>query len=214
MISNILITSGPTIEPIDPVRYISNYSSGKTGYYIAEEAKKRGIERIIYISGPSNYIPKGIDVVMIGTAMEMQEQVMKYFDEVDVVIMAAAVSDYAIHKIYPDKIKKGEDTLTLKLIKNPDILSGLGTKKKNQLLVGFAAETENIIANGNRKFKDKNLDLLVLNEISENNPAFNIDDNQVYFISDKGIKTNKKMKKWEIASVLWDEIQNLNLKRK
>ncbi len=106
MINNILITSGHTIEPIDPVRYISNYSSGKTGYYIAEEAKKRSIKSITYITGPSEYIPKGVDIVKIKTAMEMREQVMKYYDRVDLVIMAAAVSDYSSLKIYTDKIKK------------------------------------------------------------------------------------------------------------
>ncbi len=102
----------------------------------------------------------------------------------------------------------------MRLVKNPDILSELGRKKKNQLLVGFAAETENIFENGNKKFKNKNLDLLVLNEISENNPAFDVDDNQVYFISDNGMKANKKMKKWEIANKLWDEIESLNQNRR
>lgn len=142
----------------------------------------------------------------------MREQVLKYYGDIDLVIMAAAVSDYTSAKIYPEKIKKSKDTMTLKLIKNPDILSELGERKKKQILVGFAAETENIFANGESKFKKKNLDLLVLNEISESNRAFDVDDNQVYFLSGKGIKANKRMDKSEIAEILWDEIFSIKNK--
>ena len=209
MIKSVLITSGPTVEPIDPVRFISNYSSGKTGYFIAEEAKKRGIEKIVYITGPSNYIPDNVKVIKINTALEMREQVLKYYHDTDLVIMAAAVSDYTSAKIYPEKIKKKSGEITLKMIKNPDILQELGTKKKKQLLVGFAAETEDIFENAQTKLAKKKLDLLVLNEISETNKAFDVDENQVYFISSKGIKANKKMKKSEIAKILWDEILSI-----
>ncbi|MEN8221921.1 MAG: phosphopantothenoylcysteine decarboxylase [Acidobacteriota bacterium] len=212
MINSVLITSGPTIEPIDPVRFLSNHSSGKTGFYIAEEAKNRGIERIVYISGPSNYIPDNVELIKIKTALEMREQVLKYYKGIDLVIMAAAVSDYTSAKIYPEKIKKSRDVLTLKLIKNPDILSELGERKQKQILVGFAAETENIFENGQDKLKKKNLDLLVLNEVSESNRAFDVDDNQVYFLSGKGIKANKRMNKSEIAKILWDEIFNIRIK--
>lgn len=213
MINSVLITSGPTQEPIDPVRFISNYSSGKTGFCIAEEAKKRGIGRIVYITGPSNHIPDGVDLVKVKTAMEMREQVLKYYHDIDLVIMAAAVSDYTSAKIYPDKIKKDQESMTLKLVKNPDILFELGAKKEKQILVGFAAETENIFENGQKKLKRKNLDLLVLNEISESNKAFDVDENQVYFISGKEIKANKRMMKSEIANILWEEILNLKIKR-
>ena len=209
MINSVLITSGPTIEPIDPVRFLSNKSSGKTGCFIAEEAKKRGIKKIIYITGPSNHIPDNVEVINIRTAIEMREQVLRYYDGVDLVIMAAAVSDYTSSKIYTEKIKKDKESLILKLTRNPDILSELGKKKKKQILIGFAAETENIFENGQKKLKNKNLDLLVLNEISESNKAFDVDDNQVYFISDQGIKANKKMNKSDIARILWDEILNL-----
>ena len=209
MIDSVLITSGPTVEPIDPVRFLSNRSSGKTGFYIADEAKKRRISRVIFITGPSCHIPEGVEVVRVGTALEMREQVLRFYDGIDLVIMAAAVSDYSSAKIYPEKIKKGKESLTLKLVRNPDILLELGRRKKDQILVGFAAETENIIRNAQDKFKGKNLDLLVLNEISENNRAFDTDENQVYFISGKGIKANKTMKKPEIAKILWDEIMNL-----
>ena len=212
MIESVLITSGPTIEPIDPVRFLSNHSSGKTGYYIAEVAKKRGIQKIIYITGPSNYVPENVDVIKVKTALEMREQVLKYYKGIDLVIMAAAVSDYTSAKIYPEKIKKSKDSLTLNLIKNPDILYELGERKKKQILVGFAAETENIFENGQNKFKKKNLDLLVLNEISESNRAFDVNENQVYFLNGKGIKANKTMDKSEIAEILWDEIFSIRKK--
>ncbi len=213
MINSVLIASGPTIEPIDPVMFISNHSSGKTGYYIAEEAKKRDVERIIYITGPSNYIPDNVDVIKVKTAIEMREQVLKNYNDVDLVIMAAAVSDYTSAKIYPDKIDKDQESITLKFIKNPDILSELGNKKKKQILIGFSVETENVFENGQKKLKKNNLDLLVLTEISESNKAFDVDDNQVYFLTGNGIKANKKMKKSDIAIILWDEILNLNLNK-
>lgn len=213
MIKSVLITSGPTIEPIDPVMFISNSSSGKTGYYIAEEAKKRDIERIVYITGPSNFIPDNVDLVKVKTAIEMREQVLKYYKDFDLVIFAAVVNDYTSAKIYPDKINKVQESITLKLRKNPDILSELGNRKKKQILIGFEVETENIFENGQAKLKKKNLDLLVLNEISESNRALDVDENQVYFITRNGIKANKKMKKSEIANILWDEIINLNSDR-
>ncbi len=213
MINSVLIASGPTIEPIDPVMFITNHSSGKTGYYIAEEAKKRDVERIIYITGPSNYIPDNVDIIKVKTAIEMREQVLKNYNDVDLVIMAAAVSDYTSAKIYPEKIDKDQESITLKFIKNPDILSELGNKKKKQILIGFSVETENVFENGQKKLKKNNLDLLVLTEISESNKAFNVDDNQVYFLTGNGIKANKKMKKSDIAIILWDEILNLNLNK-
>ena len=213
MINSVLIASGPTIEPIDPVMFISNHSSGKTGYYIAEEAKKRDLERIIYITGPSNYIPDNVDIIKVKTAIEMREQVLKNYNDVDLVIMAAAVSDYTSAKIYPDKIDKDQESITLKFIKNPDILSELGNKKKKQILIGFSVETENVFENGQKKLKKNNLDLLVLTEISESNKAFDVDDNQVYFLTGNGIKANEKMKKSDIAIILWDEILNLNLNK-
>ena len=213
MISSVLITSGPTQEPIDPVRFISNYSSGKTGFYIAEEAKKRNIGRIVYITGPSNHIPDNVDLVKVKTAIEMREQVLKFYNDIDLVIMAAAVSDYTSAKIYPDKIKKDQETMTLNLVKNPDILLELGRKKEKQIRGGFAAETENIFDSGQKKLKKKNLDLLVLNEISESNKAFDVDENQVYFITGKGIKVNRRMMKSEIAHILWEEILSLDQER-
>ncbi|MCK5221389.1 MAG: bifunctional 4'-phosphopantothenoylcysteine decarboxylase/phosphopantothenoylcysteine synthetase, partial [Candidatus Aminicenantes bacterium] len=161
----------------------------------------------------SNYIPDNVDVIKVKTAIEMREQVLKNYNDVDLVIMAAAVSDYTSAKIYPDKIDKDQESITLKFIKNPDILSELGNKKKKQILIGFSVETENVFENGQKKLKKNNLDLLVLTEISESNKAFDVDDNQVYFLTGNGIKANKKMKKSDIAIILWDEILNLNLNK-
>lgn len=210
----VMITSGPTLEPIDPVRFLSNRSSGKTGFYIAEEGKRRGFEEIIFITGPTGYLPEGMKVIRIESALEMREQALKYFERSDIIIMAAAVSDFSSAKIYPEKIKKTRENFNLKLVKNPDILMELGKRKKDKILIGFAAETENIFKNAQKKLEGKNLDLLVLNEISEKNPAFDVDENQVYFLSGSGIRKNQKMNKREIASVLWDEIEHIiKLKR-
>ena len=118
MENKIIITSGPTIEPIDPVRFLSNRSSGNTGFYIAEEAKKRKIGHVVFITGPSRYIPDEIDVVKIESALEMKEHVLKYYNTSDIGIMAAAVSDFSRDKIYPEKIKKTKENFTLKLVKN------------------------------------------------------------------------------------------------
>ncbi len=209
MKKKILITSGPTVEPIDPVRYLSNRSSGKTGFHIAEECKRRGIGDITFITGPSVHIPGGMKVVQVQTAMEMREEANKYFDECDVLIMSAAVSDYSCAKYYPEKLKKKMNKFNLSLVKNPDILFELGRKKKGQFMVGFAAETENIFENAQEKLSLKNLDLIVLNEISDKNTAFDVDTNQVYFVTNGKIEKYDKMKKSEIAVKLWDYIENI-----
>ena len=207
MIKRVIIGSGPTVEPIDPVRYISNRSSGKTGYYLAEEAARRDIGEIIFVSGPSRYIPAGVTVVNVETALEMQRTILDYYDGADVAIMAAAVSDYRVAQYQPQKIKKGEDRLVLELERNPDILLGLGkSKKESQVLVGYAAETDDIFSNGRIKFERKNLDLLVLNEISSANPAFDVEENQVHFLTHEGYRNIPKMKKQDLSALIWDEI--------
>ncbi len=207
MIKRAIIVSGPTIEPIDPVRYISNRSSGKTGYFLSQEGLKRDIDEIIFVTGPSRFTPVGVTVVSVETALQMQAAIDDYFEDADVLIMAAAVSDYRIAEYRPQKIKKGQDRLVLELEKNPDILLGLGKKKKeSQVLVGYAAETHDIFFYGQQKFDGKNLDLLVLNEISPANPAFDVDENQVYFFTKNGYRQILKMKKQDISALIWDEI--------
>ena len=207
MIKRVVIGSGPTVEPIDPVRYISNRSSGKTGYYLAEEAVRRDIGDIVFVTGPTRYIPSGVQVVNVETALQMQEAMRAAFAEADVAIMAAAVSDYKVANYQSRKIKKGEENLVLELERNPDILLGLGTlKKESQVLVGFAAETHDIFENGRKKFERKHLDLLILNEISSENPAFDVEENQVHFLTQEGYRKIPKMKKQDISALLWDEI--------
>jgi phosphopantothenoylcysteine decarboxylase/phosphopantothenate--cysteine ligase len=206
----IIITSGPTLEPIDPVRFISNRSSGKTGYHLAMEAKTREIGPIIFITGPTFFLPSGVDLIQVETAQEMRAAIDELFDQADVLIMAAAVGDYRSLKYYPEKLKKNSDHMTLELVKNPDILLELGRRKqKNQILVGFAAETEDIFVNAQKKLVNKNLDLLVLNEISASNPAFGIEENQVYLLRSDVIKKIEKMNKARIAGLIWDEILDL-----
>jgi phosphopantothenoylcysteine decarboxylase/phosphopantothenate--cysteine ligase len=206
----ILITSGPTLEPIDPVRFISNRSSGKTGYHLAMEARVRNLGPITFITGPTVYLPSQVELIQVETAQEMRAAIGERFRQADVIIMAAAVSDYRSLKYYPEKLKKSGDRMTLELVKNPDILLELGQyKRKNQILVGFAAETEDIFANAQKKLVAKNLDLLVLNEISEANPAFGSEENQVYLVRADGVRKLEKMKKAHIAALIWDDILSL-----
>ena len=181
MFERVIIVSGPTVEPIDPVRFISNRSSGKTGFHLANEAKKREIQEIIFITGPTNYIPSDVKVIQVETAQSMRDRILNYFDKAKVIVMAAAVSDYRSAEYFSEKIKKGDDRIYLEFVKNPDIIKEIGEKKSDdQILVGFAAETSNIFENAREKFERKNLDLLVLNEISKENPVFNEDSNQVF----------------------------------
>ncbi|MEK7313352.1 MAG: bifunctional phosphopantothenoylcysteine decarboxylase/phosphopantothenate--cysteine ligase CoaBC [Deltaproteobacteria bacterium] len=158
----VLVTAGATREPIDPVRFVSNASSGKMGYAIARAAKRRGAE-VALVSGPS-YLPAppGITLVKVESAEEMREAAIKYFERSTVVIMAAAVSDFKPKKSYPKKVKKGE-VLTIELERTPDILKEMGSVKKGQLLVGFALETDNLIENAKQKLRDKNLDMVIAN---------------------------------------------------
>jgi phosphopantothenoylcysteine decarboxylase/phosphopantothenate--cysteine ligase len=206
----VLITSGPTQEPIDPVRFISNRSSGKTGFHLANEAHKRGMGRVLFITGPSCFIPPGVELLRVETALEMRAAVNEHFAACDVVIMAAAVSDYRSAVLFQEKLKKNRDRTTLELVKNPDILEELGQRKRQgQILVGFAAETGDIFANANKKLARKNLDLLVLNEISPRNPAFGTDDNEVYLLRAGETRKIERTEKARIASLVWDEIIEL-----
>lgn len=207
MFERVIIVSGPTVEPIDPVRFISNRSSGKTGFHLANEAKKREIQEIIFITGPTNYIPSDVKVIQVETAQSMRDRILNYFDKAKVIVMAAAVSDYRSAEYFSEKIKKGDDRIYLEFVKNPDIIKEIGEKKSDdQILVGFAAETSNIFENAREKFERKNLDLLVLNEISKENPVFNEDSNQVFFITKNETIKLDKMKKSAIAALIWDEI--------
>ena len=183
----VLITAGPTLEPIDPVRFISNHSSGKMGYRLAEEAKRLGAS-VCLISGPSNetLIETGIDLVSVSTSDQMEKEVMSRYQNSDIVIMAAAISDYTPKSYSNKKIKKESESkvLTIDLKKTNDILFNLGKLKKNQLLIGFALENNNEIKNAKKKLIEKNLDIIVLNSLNDEGATFGHDTNKVTIIDD------------------------------
>lgn len=207
----IIITAGPTREPLDPVRYMTNHSSGKMGYSIAKEAKDRGAE-VILITGPTSLIPpKDINVIKVNTTEEMLNAVDKYFDVSDVLIKSAAPVDYKPETVSPIKIKKKEnevDELNVKYIKNPDIAAYFGQKKKNQIMVGFAAETNNMHEYALEKLKKKNLDFIVANDITEEGAGFNIDTNIVTIIDKDGSsKEYPLMEKKEVARTILNKVK-------
>lgn len=177
----ILVTAGPTKEAIDPVRYISNSSSGKMGYAIAESARRRGA-KVILISGPTSLTPpSGVEFINVITAEEMLHSVMNKLDESTIVVMTAAVSDFRPAEVQETKIKKSE-SITLKLIKTGDILEEISRKKENKFIIGFAAETEDLINNASEKLKSKHLDMIVANDISQPGAGFDVDTNIVTII--------------------------------
>ena len=180
----ILITAGPTYEPIDPVRFIGNHSSGKMGFAIAEEAARRGAE-VILVSGPSALTPThpSIQLFRVNTAKQMFEKVFEYYDTVDMAIASAAVADYAPKDVASEKIKKNDDSMTIELVKNPDILKTMGQRKQHQLLVGFALETTNEEAHAKEKMAKKNLDFIVLNSLRDAGAGFQGDTNKVTIFS-------------------------------
>lgn len=204
----VLVTAGPTREAIDPVRYISNHSSGKMGYAIARAAQQRGA-RVILVSGPvAITAPVGVELVKTVTAEEMHQAVLSRFDAATVVIKAAAVADYRPEEISSTKIKKGKsETMVLPLIKNTDILAELGAKKKGQLLIGFAAETTDLLENARKKLLDKNLDMIVANDINEAGAGFDVETNRVRFLLPDGeVETLPLLEKSEVADRLLDRI--------
>jgi len=205
----VLISAGPTREKIDPVRFISNRSSGKMGYALAEAASKAGNE-VILVSGPVNIIPpSGVKLIRVESAKEMYQQMMKYAKIANIIIMAAAVADYRPKYISKQKIKKKEDNLIIELEKTEDILCSLAEeKKKNQILVGFAAETQNLIHNAKKKLLAKNLDFIVANDVSRNDIAFDNDYNEVIILSKNGNsikipRANKKKIAQKIIEIIF-----------
>jgi phosphopantothenoylcysteine decarboxylase/phosphopantothenate--cysteine ligase len=202
----VLVTAGPTREPIDPVRFISNHSSGKMGFALAEAAKLKGAD-VVLISGPNNLNkPPGLKYIEVETVEEMQEAVETDYGDADILLMSAAVSDYQAKKISSEKIKKNFSEFALQLKKSPDILASLGKKKSNCVHIGFALETEDVIANATKKLNKKNLDLVVLNNPHEPGAAFGGDTNIVSLISkDKQVETLPKLPKTRIAEIVLDK---------
>lgn len=197
----ILITAGPTIEPIDPVRYITNYSTGKMGYALAKACIRAG-HKVVLISGPTQLKrPIRCQFISVKTARDMRKVVLEHFPRSDLVFKVAAVADYRVKNVANRKIKKNKDTLTITLTKNLDILKELGKlKKPHQTLVGFAAETHEGVTYARKKLKEKNLDWIALNEISKKNVGFGSDKNEVTLISSDGKKIKiPKQSKDEVA---------------
>lgn len=196
-----LITAGPTREPLDPVRYLTNRSSGKMGYALANAAVKAG-HKVTLISGPTSLAPpKKVHFFSVTTADEMKKEVLKFFKKADVIIKSAAVADYKPAKIENKKIKKNKGVIYLKLNKNIDILKLLGSRKKSsQTLVGFAAETDHCVENALAKLQRKKCDLLVLNDVSQKGIGFDSENNQVTLFSKTAPPVSfKKMTKQKLA---------------
>lgn len=207
----VLITAGPTREELDPVRYISNHSSGKMGFALARAARRRGAQ-VLLISGPTALAkPEGVTVVNVTSAVEMQNEVMARVAECDVVIKAAAVADYRPLVRNSTKIKKKGDSATVELVKNPDILTGLGEMasglKSRPFLVGFAAETDALAENAVKKLREKNLDMIVANDVSQADAGFDVDTNRaLLFFKDGSGSECGLMSKDQLAGAILDHV--------
>ncbi len=203
----VLVTAGPTREPLDPVRFLSNRSSGKMGYAIAEAAAARGA-RVVLVSGPTSLVPpSGVDRVEIETAQEMHDAVLAKLPVATVVIKAAAVADYRPTGVQARKIKKSEAAATLHLEPTPDILAEVGRRKGRRVLVGFAAETEDLVANAKQKLARKGLDLVVANDVTRPGAGFDADTNVVTLVGADGkIEELPQLAKREVADRILDRV--------
>ncbi|MCI5124953.1 MAG: bifunctional phosphopantothenoylcysteine decarboxylase/phosphopantothenate--cysteine ligase CoaBC [Candidatus Electrothrix sp. AR5] len=207
---HVLITAGPTREALDPARYLSNRSSGKMGYALARTARRRGA-KVTLISGPTNLpSPPGITMVSVQTAAEMAEAVKEHADYASIIIKAAAVADFKPKKVASLKIKKAGADLQLELEPNQDILATLGKERKSgQLLVGFAAESNNHEAEGRRKLQAKKADLIVVNDILGKQSGFDVDTNQVTLITRDNTEQLALLSKEETANCIWNKVMTL-----
>lgn len=207
----VLITAGPTYEAIDPVRFIGNHSSGKMGYELAHECANRGAE-VVLVSGPSNekLMHQNIQLINVQSAEQMFNACIDAFSNCDIAIMSAAVADYTPKYKSSQKIKKNNDELTIDLIKTNDILKSLGEQKKNQILVGFALETENEIENAIAKLEKKNADFIILNSLNDEGAGFKHDTNKIRIISkNTSIKEYNVKSKKEVAADIINEVFTL-----
>jgi phosphopantothenoylcysteine decarboxylase/phosphopantothenate--cysteine ligase len=206
----VLVTAGGTRENIDPVRYIGNRSSGKMGFALAKAAWLRGAETVL-ISGPTELkAPPGMQYRQVESAEEMREAVLEYYPETDVVIKAAAVADFRPAQAGLHKIKKDSDYSAIPLVRTPDILQELGEKKREQILVGFAAETEHLLAHARQKMKKKKLDLIVANDVTREGAGFAADTNQVALLFPDGqVQQLPLMSKEEVAQRILSAVENM-----
>ncbi len=207
----VLVTAGATRERLDPVRYMTNDSSGKMGFAIAEAARARGAEVTAVYGNVTAQVPAGIRRIQIESAQELYDVMMRETPEQDIIIQAAAVCDYRFEKTAKSKIKKAEgEALTLTLTENPDVAKAVGAiKKKGQTLVGFAAETDNVKKNAVDKLKKKNLDMIVANDVTKPGAGFNVDTNIAALITKEGIEDLPLQSKRELADVILDRIISL-----
>lgn len=209
----VLVTAGPTFEDVDPVRYVGNRSSGRMGFAVAAEATARGAE-VTIVAGPTSIDPPAVrEVVRVRSAREMRDAVLARADEVDVAILAAAVADYAPAERAAQKTPKGDDTITLVLKKTPDILGELGTRRlassRGPLLVGFAAETEDLVARATAKRARKHADLIVANDVSRADAGFDVDTNAVTIIGPDGAQELPVQSKARVAAAILDRVETL-----
>jgi phosphopantothenoylcysteine decarboxylase/phosphopantothenate--cysteine ligase len=206
----VLVTAGPTVEDIDPVRFVSNRSSGRMGYRLAEAARDRGA-KVVLVSGPATLPrPHGVEVVPVRSAEDMQRAVAARVGPATVVIAAAAVSDYRPAAASASKVKKTDGPLTLELVRTPDILEGLGEAKGGRVLVGFAAETQDLLRNAAQKLEAKNLDLVVANDVSAPGAGFEAETNAVVILRRDGSRTDVPLaSKREVAERILDEVTAL-----
>jgi phosphopantothenoylcysteine decarboxylase/phosphopantothenate--cysteine ligase len=209
----VLITAGPTQEPLDPVRYISNRSSGKMGYALAEAAAARGA-RVVLVSGPVHLPPPrgGVETIPVRTAVEMRDKVFEHLGEASIVIKAAAVADFHLSRVPDQKVKKTAARISLELDPTPDILAEVGRKKGDRLLIGFAAETQNLLQEARRKMESKNCDMVVGNLVGGSDVGFESDENEVTLALRTGeIIPLARAPKRAIADRIFDEILKLRL---
>jgi phosphopantothenoylcysteine decarboxylase / phosphopantothenate---cysteine ligase len=208
----VLVTAGPTREPIDPVRYIGNRSSGRMGYAVAEAALRRGA-KVILVSGPTALKPpSAVEFVPVETAEQMRDSVLAHLDRATVVIKAAAVADFTVRHAAEQKIKR-KGTATLDLEPTPDILAEVGSKKGSRIVVGFAAETENAIENARKKLESKSLDAIVLNDVSRPGIGFDSERNAVTILTQAGAEVVPEMSKWEVAHRVLDAVVKIKAGR-
>lgn len=211
----VLVTAGPTREPFDPVRFITNYSSGKMGYAIAAMARRRGAE-VTLVSGPCNLeAPRGVRCISVGSALEMRKAVIENMPESTIIIKAAAVADYRPAKTSASKIKKKKGPLSLELERNPDIIEEVGRSKGDRVLVGFAMETDNLVENAKGKLAAKNMDMIVANDLSRPDAGFQADTNLVKIIDSKGkIDELPLMDKAQVANRILDKVLKIKSARR
>jgi phosphopantothenoylcysteine decarboxylase/phosphopantothenate--cysteine ligase len=208
----VLVTAGGTREPIDPVRYIGNRSSGKMGYALAEAALRRGA-KVILISGPTNLKPPaGAEFISVQTAREMHLAVLNQFERTSVIIKAAAVADFRVRNASEQKIKRG-GAISLELEPTPDILAAVAAQKGSRVVVGFAAETQDVLENARKKMLAKGVDAMVVNDVSQSGIGFDSERNRVSILTSTGVEHVPEMSKWEVAHRVLDMVVKLKTAR-